>query len=124
MRWSALFASALFFTASAHAEPHRVNAPALGIGRYSCREWTRARSSNSEPAKAAAQWFLGFVSGYNVYGPHGKSMFLYYDEKNAVEFMDSACNAHPEAQVMDIATDFISGLARTKKEFDGKQSPR
>ncbi len=115
-RLSAVLCMALIAAhiASAHARPVEIYAPSLGIGHLSCFEWTKGRTNGGSLRQLYASWALGYVSGYNQFGPPKKQLFLQYDADNIVRFLDGACERNPNTEVSHTAAHFIFGLTRTE----------
>ena len=96
---------------------HADDISGLGIGARPCKDWTLFQATGGGRAQLAKQWTFGFFSGYNAFGPKGRSPFLSYDEKNLVAFIDRECKAHPNERIADASAALIAGLEKTKKPY-------
>jgi len=99
--------------ATARAGPSGFYAPSLGIGQRPCSEWTNGRLRGGSQRQFYASWALGYVSGYNQFGPAGKQLFLQYDAEKILQFLDESCARNPKVAISEIAAQFIFDLTRT-----------
>jgi len=76
---------------------------ALGVGDKTCGTWSSMR--RGPQAEAAAQWFLGYLSGMNV----GTAPMAIMNEegRGMLPPLDQYCATHPATNVMAAATALI-----------------
>ena len=111
--------SGLLFTAAGNYDA------ALGVGDKTCDVWTSMR--HGPQAEAAAQWFMGYISGLNI---HSAPMAIMEEEGRGMLLpLDQVCAARPTMNVMAAATALVQVeiqnrielLKRSGKLMDKKQ---
>lgn len=89
----------------------------VGWGTKACSEWTNLRDQlqqdpNDHNANTVGplmfQWFQGFLSGYNRYGPQTEDIARGLDAPNMLSWIDNYCQLHPTADFAGAATALIA----------------
>ena len=95
----------------------------LGVGNLECGLWTQARQSGDVFAvwwkTLILGWVQGFLTAYNVYGPHMFDVTSGAAADAVAEWTDNYCVQHPHDNIADAAEALIGELSKPSKN----QSP-
>ena len=73
-------------------------APIVGVGDEPCASWTEHRQAKDQDASVAAQWLLGYLSGYDQFRvTRNKHLWFRYDVEPVLGFIDRRCAEEPDS---------------------------
>jgi hypothetical protein len=79
----------------------------------SCGKWTALRKEHGIEGHAVEFWLLGYVSGYNMYGPDPNGgVGISIDTEGMEAFVDQYCTANPMMSLLDAADKLVRELHR------------
>lgn len=82
-----------------------------GAGGLSCGDWAKGRN-NAENFEVIKQWFMGFVTAYNLYTPGMNDVGANVDLKQLYNIIDEYCLDHTSAKLSDAGEQLIIRLKR------------
>lgn len=110
MRWLAAALVALSLGAhGARAADSEGQYTVYGAGGLSCSEWAKGRN-NYENFEVIKQWFMGFVTAYNLYTPGMKDIGANYKLEQIYNIVDEFCLDHGSAKLSDAGEQLIVRL--------------
>lgn len=63
--------------------------------QHSCADWTKTRGSGKNSWQGDGGYILGFVSGYNAYGPGDHDVGSGYNGSGMLGWIDQYCASNP-----------------------------
>ena len=76
----------------------------LGMGKNSCREWTKGRFNRDETESIDIAWVGGFVTAVNRFGYGSSDISKGTDADGIVSWIDNYCAQHPRDALADAAS--------------------
>jgi len=81
---------------------------------HSCADWTKQRGDRGGYWKGDEGYVLGFVSGYNWFGPGDGDVALSLNPTGMIGWIDQYCTANPLDSVATAAFKLVVELKRRK----------
>lgn len=84
-------------------------------GNDSCADWTQNRTNPDRKQQVLEGWVLGFVTGYNVYGPGSGNVAPGVTSTALIGWVDQHCVAYPLDSVLEASLKLVIELKRRRQ---------
>lgn len=82
----------------------------LDPSNRSCDDWIKHRYAGGDEPNADIAWLYGFFSGYDIFNESRHGLFLSYDGKNILPWIDKYCADDPKQHIAEAALKFINSF--------------